>query len=51
MLNIIINIVCFMLGGSIGVLTGAFMAAVGTKNKEFEQYCQGFSEGYRKKAK
>lgn len=49
MLNIIINIICFVVGGSIGTVMGAFMASAGARNKEFEQYCQGFSEGYKRK--
>lgn len=39
MLNIIINIICFVVGGSIGTVMGAFMASAGARNKEFEQYC------------
>ena len=39
MLNIVINIICFIIGGSIGAVMGAFMASAGTKNKEYEYYC------------
>ena len=51
MLNITVNIICLMVGGSVGTLIGAFIASAGTKNKEFEQYCQGFSEGYKHRKK
>lgn len=50
MLNII-NIIYFIGGGSIGAVMGAFIASSGKRNKELENYYQGFLEGYRKKAK
>ena len=50
MLNIVINIICFIIGGSIGAVMGAFMASAGARNKEYEHYCQGFSEGYKRRA-
>lgn len=47
MLNITVNIICFMIGSLIGTLMGSFVASAGIKNKEFKQYYQGFLKGYK----